>query len=113
MFVALVVVLNTLGNTFLSIGMKAASGSLMGALLHPAVLLGIALLICWTLARMHLLGLADLSFVLPVTSIGYVLTALIGRFGLGEQITIERWLGTLLIMSGTVVVGMTLPVAKK
>ena len=107
------VVLNTLGNTLLSIGMKAASGSLMEALLHPAVLVGIALLIGWTLARMHLLGLADLSFVLPVTSVGYVLNALIGRFWLGEQISVERWLGTALIMGGTVLVGVTLPVEKR
>ena len=38
---------------------------------------GIGLLILWLLTRMALISWADLSFVLPVTSIGYVLG---GRF---------------------------------
>ena len=112
LLVSLVIVLNTLGNTFLSIGMKTASGSFVGALLRPAVVTGIIFLIGWTLARMHLLGRADLSFVLPVTSSGYVLNALIGHFVLGEQITGGRWFGTLLIVSGTVLVVLTLPGAR-
>jgi uncharacterized membrane protein len=89
--------------------MKAGGDNLLGALLDPMVLAGIALLTGWTLARMHLLSLADLSFVLPVTSIGYVLNAVIGRFLLGENVSAERWLGTGLIIAGTVVTGLTIP----
>jgi uncharacterized membrane protein len=59
------------------------------------------------LARMALLSWADLSYVLPVTSIGYVLTAVVGRIFLGEQVTPQRWLGTVLIMAGTALVGST------
>jgi drug/metabolite transporter (DMT)-like permease len=73
------------------------------------VVLGIALLIVWTLARMTLLSWADLSFVLPVTSAGYVLTALAGKFFLHEQIGYERWAGTVLIMLGVILVGGTDP----
>jgi drug/metabolite transporter (DMT)-like permease len=56
---------------------------------------------------MALLSWADLSFVLPVTSIGYVLTAIVGWTLLGEHIGPGRWAGTLLIMGGTALVGST------
>ena len=95
---------NALGNFALSIGMKQAT-NLLAALLEPWVLGGIALLIFWTLARMALLSWADLSYVLPVTSIGYVLNALIGRVFLGEHVSAERWAGTLLIVGGATLVG--------
>ena len=89
--------------------MKAGGDSVFGSLLHPAVVAGIVLLIAWTLSRMHLLSLADLSFVLPVTASGYVLNAMIGHFVLGESVTGLRWAGTGLIVLGTVVTGFTLP----
>lgn len=101
--------LNTTGNTFLSIGMKAGGDSMLGSLLNPAVVAGIVLLIAWTLSRMHLLSLADLSFVLPVTAFGYVLNALVGYFLLGESVSGLRWAGTGLIVLGTVLTGFTLP----
>jgi uncharacterized membrane protein len=56
---------------------------------------------------MALLSLADLSLVLPLTATGYILSALLGKFLLSEQVTLERWLGVLLIFLGTVVVGST------
>jgi uncharacterized membrane protein len=107
LFVTLVIVSNTLGNTALSVGMKEASGPLLAALLNPWVAAGILLLIFWTVTRMTLLSWADLSYVLPVTSIGYVLNAMIGRFFLNEMVSWERWLGTLLIVAGASLVQET------
>jgi drug/metabolite transporter (DMT)-like permease len=103
-----VVLLNTGGNALLSVGMKSANASLIQSLLNPWVIGGIVMLVAWTLARMQLLSVADLSFVLPVTAIGYVLNALIGGFWLGEHISRARWGGTLLIMAGTVLAGLTI-----
>ena len=40
---------------------------------------------------MALLSWADLSYVLPRDSLGYVASALIGRLFLNEQITPARW----------------------
>ncbi|HUQ95206.1 MAG TPA: DMT family transporter [Bryobacteraceae bacterium] len=101
---AIVVASNVAGNLFLSFGMKSAAG-----VWSPWVFSGVVLLIVWTLSRMTLLTWADLTFVLPVTAIGYPLTALMGRIFLDEQITSARWLGTLLIVAGTVLVGLTAP----
>jgi uncharacterized membrane protein len=67
------------------------------------------LLILWLLSRMTLLGWADLSYVLPVTAIGYVLTAVSGKYFLGEEISYQGWAGTGLIVAGIVLVGMTQP----
>lgn len=112
-FSVIVVFSNVFGNTALARGMKhAESGSaaqLIAALFHPWVALGVLLLILWTLSRMTLLSWADLSFVLPVTALGYVLTALSGQFLLGETLSPKRWIGTLLIVAGVALVGWTAP----
>jgi len=109
-----VVFTNVFGNFFLSWGMKhQALGSApldyIRAIFSPWALLGTTLLILWLLSRMTLLGWADLSYVLPVTSISYVLTAMLGRYFLDERITPQRWAGTLLIVIGIVFVGLTRP----
>lgn len=106
LFVFLVVVSNTVGNFLLGIGMKQPSSNLIAALANIWVVAGIALLIFWTLTRVALLSWADLSYVLPVTSIGYVLNALAARAFLGETLSWERWAGTLLITAGTVFTGL-------
>jgi uncharacterized membrane protein len=114
LFAAIVVCSNALGNLCLTRGTKAFTGTLsfspaayLSAIFSPWVAAGIALLILWMLSRMALLGWADLSYVLPVTSIGYVLSALMGRYFLGEQVSPQRWAGTLLIVAGTALVGRT------
>jgi hypothetical protein len=38
---------------------------------------------------------ADLSYVPPMTASAYAFTAILGKFFLGEQISAERWAGTL------------------
>lgn len=112
---AFVVAANVIGNLALTWGMKHPTGITLthfepfDALLSPWVLLGIILLAVWTLARITLLSWADLSFVLPVTSLGYVLNALIGYVFLHEFISWQRWLGTAFILSGCLLTGATEP----
>lgn len=112
LFAVIVILSNTLGNFFIARGMRGLSVPadsplhMILAIFTPWVALGVALLILWLLSRMVLLSWADLSYVLPVTSLGYVANALMGHFFLGEHITLQRWSGTLLIVAGTVLVGM-------
>jgi uncharacterized membrane protein len=77
------------------------------ALFDPWVAAGVCLLLLWMLSQMALLSWADLSFVLPVTSAGYVLAAIAGRLFLAEQISPARWTGIALIMTGVMLVGRT------
>jgi len=110
-----VILTNVLGNFCLSWGLKRPGPDMTGVpealrmFLSPWVIAGILLLIVWTLARMALLSWADLSFVLPVTALGYPLSAVMGRILLDEQISPQRWAGTLLILGGFVLVGRTTP----
>jgi len=115
-FTALVVLSSLCGNFSLSWGMRQF-GRLVSfsplayfrAVCNPWVALGISLLILWLFSHMALLSWADLSYVLPVTSIGYVLSALAGRVFLHEAITSWRWAGIVLIMAGVTLVARTPP----
>jgi uncharacterized membrane protein len=108
---AVVVLANVLGNFSMSWGMKhrAVGESLLDALFNPYVVLGVGLLIFWTLTRITLLSLADLSYVLPITSIGYALSALAGWAFLQEEISKQRAVGIALITAGAILVGRTAP----
>jgi drug/metabolite transporter (DMT)-like permease len=104
---SVVVLSNVFGNFFMKRGMPSELPSPLAyitALFQPSVSLGVVLLILWMLSRMALLSWADLSYVLPVTSVGYVLVALVGRVLLNEQITLQRWAGIVLIMAGVALV---------
>lgn len=108
------IALRAFGNLALAFGTKHFSESLalnpltyLRAMLSPFVAAGVAMLILAMLVRMAVLGIADLSFVLPLTAIGYVFAALLGRFILHEEVSPQRWLGTALIFVGVAVVGST------
>ena len=108
------VVLRAFGNLALAFGTKHFSEALalnplsyLRAMGSPFVATGVAMLILAMLLRMAVLGIADLSFVLPLTAIGYVFAALLGRFILHEQVSPQRWLGTALIFIGVAIVGST------
>jgi uncharacterized membrane protein len=58
------------------------------------------------MSRMTLLSWADLSYVLPVTAIGYVLVALVGWAFLNERIPFKRWAGIGLIVAGVALVSL-------
>ena len=113
---AIVVLAQVSGDYFLSRGLRQV-GALVGrppiafvlALTNPWVALGVALLILWLFSHMVLLSWADLSYVLPVTSIGYVLIALTGRFFLHESVSLTRWCAVILIVAGVILVGRTAP----
>jgi len=102
------------GNLALAWGTKHFSEALtinpltyMRAMLNPFVAAGILLLVGGMLSRMALLSLADLSFVLPMTSVGYVISSVFGRVFLHETVTPERWLGVGLIFFAALLVGST------
>src|SRR5215472_1878571 len=91
----------------LSYGMKQTGSisihhlqGLVLAVLNPYVAVGILLLLAFFASYMNALSWADLTYVLPATSLGYVLLALVAKFALHEQISLLRWLGIALISGG-------------
>src|SRR5438045_8781331 len=75
-------------------------GSLFLAVSNPWVAIGILLLLAFFASYMIALPWADLTYVLPASSLGYVLLALIARFALHERISLMRWLGIALVSAG-------------
>ena len=95
------------GDSMLSHGMKQAGNislhhlqGLILAVLNPWVAIGIVLLLAFFASYMNALSWADLTYVLPATSLGYVLLALVARFALHEQVSPLRWMGIALISGG-------------
>ena len=95
------------GDSMLSHGMKQTGNislhhlqGIILALLNPWVAVGILLLLAFFAAYMNALSWADLTYVLPATSLGYVLLALVAKFALHEQVSPLRWLGIALISGG-------------
>ena len=110
----IVVLSNAFGDFFMKRGLPesehlSAPMQFIAALFQPWVALGVVLLVLWQLSRMALLSWADLSYVLPVTSVGYVVVALIGKVLLNEDITGRRWAGIILIMAGVALVSGSAP----
>jgi drug/metabolite transporter (DMT)-like permease len=112
--VLLFLALRAVGNSAMAWGMRQVPEQMsmnpllyLHAMLNPFVATGIVALILALLTRMALLSLADLSFVLPVTAVGYVIAVFLGKFFLHETVTQQRWLGALLIFAGAVLVGTT------
>lgn len=102
-----VTVFSPAGDCLLSRGMRQEGTlslhhlpTLILAVFNPWVGLGILLLLAFFASYMAALSFADLTYVLPATSLGYVLLALMAKFVLHEQVTLTRWLGIVLISAG-------------
>jgi uncharacterized membrane protein len=118
---ALVLVAVTLGGTghvMLAKGMRpigdlteAPLGSLgamiMRAITTPWVWLGVALQASFFFLYLALLSRTDVSRVLPMTALDYVVVALLAQWALGESVTPARWAGIALIVVGVGLVSRT------
>jgi uncharacterized membrane protein len=104
-----ITVFSTAGDSLLARGMKDfgnvnvslhSVSALLLAILNPWVAMGILFLLTFFACYISALSWADLTYVLPATSLAYVLVALIGHFRLHEEISPTRWLGIALIAAG-------------
>ncbi len=86
-------------------GQGGSTGSTLVAMLTaPYVLLGLALYGCGAIVWLFVLSRAPLSLAYPFVGMGFVFTAAIGVFVLGEQMTLGRVLGTAMIAIGCIVI---------
>lgn len=118
LMVLVMIVANPLGNVLLGKGMKHVGQVSMWplpSLLHtglrvfatPSIWLGIVSLIGFFVSYMLVLSWADYTFVQPLASIAYGVTALFGYLILGEKVSPMRWTGVAVICLGVFVVGHT------
>ena len=108
---AAMVVFGAVGDVSLSRGMKNIGAISLGhwiqlipAVFNPWVALGIAFLLVFFVFYSTALSWADLTYVAPATSLGYVVIALLSQFVLHENVSLTRWLGILLVSGGVGIV---------
>src|SRR2546426_3440071 len=77
------------------------------ALSSPWLLLGVALQATFFVMYLTLLSRANVSQVLPLTAIDYIVVALLARLLLAEPVTPARWAGIALIAAGVALVSRT------
>jgi drug/metabolite transporter (DMT)-like permease len=107
------VVALTLGETALARGVKQAgpidrswAAQVVAVVLNRWVVAGLVLLVVHLGLYLLALRRSDLSFALPLTAASYPLSALLARFYLREDVGTGRWIGTLLITIGVVIVAI-------
>lgn len=107
------VVLAAIGEALAAKGMKQTHQEQASVLMQIKVALGnwhvIAgglLMVGYVGLYVYTLGLTELSFALPLSAASYLLGALLSRFYLHEDIKPARWIGTLIIIAGVMVVAV-------
>jgi len=71
---------------------------------NPSILLGVALEAAFFGALLYLLSQRDVSLIWPLTSLGFVITAIAAKLILKEEVSASRWAGVALIVLGAALV---------
>jgi drug/metabolite transporter (DMT)-like permease len=111
----LALVVEAVGVVFLSKGLKqigevqTVSAGEIGRIIgrgatNPSVLLGVALEAAFFGALLYLLSQRDVSLIWPLTSLGFVITAIAAKYILKEEVSALRWAGVALIVVGAALV---------
>jgi uncharacterized membrane protein len=112
--VLIATVLGGAGHVLLAKGMKSigdlteapssrVGGMVVRTLTNPWVILGVLLQASFFALYLVLISRADVSQILPLTAIDYIVVVFLAQMLLGEVVTAVRWVGV-----GFIVVGVTL-----
>jgi uncharacterized membrane protein len=71
---------------------------------HPVVLAGIATNALSFFSFIALLSVAELNFAVPATALSYILKTVLAATYLGERVLAHRWVGTILVMVGIILI---------
>lgn len=116
--VLIAAVIGGTGHVMLSKGMKTVGdlteaprsrlGGMVGrAVSNPWLLLGVLLQATFFFTYLTLLSRAEVSQVLPMTAVDYIVVALLAQALLAEVVTPTRWAGIGLIVAGVFLVSRT------
>jgi len=86
---------------------RALLGAFWRMLRNQYLFFGVVFMAASFFSFISLLSYADLSFVVPLTAVGYITNTLGARFFLHERISRERWLGTLLVACGVSLISLS------
>lgn len=99
------------GHVFLAKGMRPVGdlteaprdrlgGMILRAVSNPWLIAGVVLQASFFFIYLTLLTRADVSLVLPLTAMDYIVVAVLAQYMLGEAVTMARWAGMGLIVMG-------------
>ena len=71
---------------------------------NPNILLGVLFEAIFFACLLVLMSKGDVSFIWPLTALGFVLTTLAAKFVLHEEVSWVRWAGVFLIMVGAALI---------
>jgi drug/metabolite transporter (DMT)-like permease len=117
LLIALVVLGGSIGDVFITRGMKQIGEistirplelvRVAGrALSNPSFLAGLLFMAVSYFSFLAALARADLSLVLPATSISFVVTTIGAKLFLKEHISVSRWAGILLVCLGVALISI-------
>jgi len=117
LMIAIVVLGGSGGDVFITKGMKQIgeistvhprrlAGIAIRVITNKHFLTGIFFMACSFFAFLAVLSWADLSFVLPATSLSFVITTVGAKFILKEKISRLRLAGTLLVCLGVALISL-------
>src|SRR5215472_13959473 len=92
---AVVIATNVFGNYALTRGLRQVGiveswspWPYIHTFAQPWVAVGVVFMAAWLMTRLSLLSWADLTYVLPVTSFSYALSAIVGALYVNEQVSV-------------------------
>lgn len=106
--VSICVILGSFGQIYMKKGLKnrpidiqnVLSTKIFYTITEPNVFLGFFFYLLGSVIWLTVLSKADVSFVYPLISLGYILTAILARIYFNENISFIRWFGILLVIGG-------------
>ena len=114
-FFFFIVVFGTTGEIFVSRAMKetgevksftpkALSQAIFRAMQVKWMWFGVGMMTIGFFSLLAVFSVENVSFVVPVTALSYVVGAVGGRFFLGERVSLQRWIGILMVCAGVTLV---------
>jgi len=111
----LAVTAGTVGDILLTKGMKELGdisamnlrgmlNAALQALTSPKLIIGTSMLAVFFFLWLAVLSWEDLSVALPMQALNYVLVAFLSQYFLGEVVTPMRWVGTILVCIGVILI---------
>jgi uncharacterized membrane protein len=111
-------IIESIGVAFLSGGLKEIKGAkeitvseivrvLKSGVTNGKILLGVTLEAVFFGCLLYMMSLRDMSFVWPLTSLGFIFTTLAAQFILHESVSAMRWVGVVMIAVGAALTGFS------
>jgi uncharacterized membrane protein len=109
-------IIESIGVAFLGGGLKEIKGAteisvseiarvVKSGATNGKILAGIGLEAVFFGCLLYMMSVRDMSFIWPLTSLGFIFTTLAAEFILHEKVTATRWVGVALIALGATLTG--------